>query len=353
MGSKTLRLGYAIALTDALLAPFTPSNTARSGGTIYPIIRHLPELYQSRPNDPSARRLGSYIMWVAIAATSVTSSLFLTGLAPNLLAVELVKKTVGVEIGWVDWFLAFAPAGIALLLATPLLAYWLYPPEVKESARIPEWAASELRAMGKLTARETLLGALVVMALSLWIFGADFINATTVALTAVTLMLLARIVSWDDIVKHSAAWNTLAWFATLVALADGLARVGFVKWFAESIGHQVAGVSPVAAMLVLTAVFFVVHYLFASITAQVTAVLPVMLAVGAAIPGMPHAQYALLLCLSLGVMGIISPYATGPSPVYYGSGYLPAADYWRLGALFGGIFLAVLLLATPWLFLLR
>ena len=42
--------------------------------------------------------------------------------------------------------------------------------------------------------------------------------------------------------------------------------------------------------------------------------------------------------LQLGSMGIITPFATGPSPVYYGSGYLPAADYWRLGAIFGVIF---------------
>ena len=34
-------------------------------------------------------------------------------------------------------------------------------------------------------------------------------------------------------------------------------------------------------------------------------------------------QFALLLCLTLGIMGMLTPYATGPSPVYYGSGYLP------------------------------
>ncbi len=73
-------------LADVLLAPFTPSNTARSAGTIYPIIRNLPPLYDSHPNTPSARRMGGYIMWTALAATSVTSSLFLTALAPNLLA---------------------------------------------------------------------------------------------------------------------------------------------------------------------------------------------------------------------------------------------------------------------------
>jgi L-tartrate/succinate antiporter len=65
------------------------------------------------------------------------------------------------------------------------------------------------------------------------------------------------------------------------------------------------------------------------------------------------AQFALLLCLTLGIMGIITPYATGPSPVYYGSGYLPSADYWRLGAIFGVIFIAALLaIGVPWIMML-
>ena len=58
MGRRTLTLGYAVTIADLLLAPFTPSNTARSGGTIYPVIRNLPALYDSKPNDPSARRMG-------------------------------------------------------------------------------------------------------------------------------------------------------------------------------------------------------------------------------------------------------------------------------------------------------
>ncbi|WP_288478515.1 SLC13 family permease, partial [uncultured Pseudomonas sp.] len=69
MGRRTLTLGYAVMLADLALAPFTPSNTARSGGTVYPVIRNLPLLYDSKPNDPSARRIGSYLMWVAISST--------------------------------------------------------------------------------------------------------------------------------------------------------------------------------------------------------------------------------------------------------------------------------------------
>jgi L-tartrate/succinate antiporter len=350
MGRRTLMLGYAIAIADTILAPFTPSNTARSGGTIYPVIRNVPMLYDSKPNDPSYRRIGAYVMWTAIATTCVTSSMFLTSLAPNLLALELVKKTAKVDLTWTKWFVSFAPVGIALLILVPLLAYWLYPPEVKEGKEVPKWAAGELQKMGAITAREGLMALFVALALLLWIFGGDYVNATTVALIVISLMLVSGTVTWDDMLNNKAAWNTLAWFATLVALADGLNRVGFVKWFAESVAAHMAGFSPHTAMIVLVLVFFFTHYLFASITAHVTALLPVMLAVGATIPGMDMPRFSLLLCLTLGIMGILTPFATGPSPVYYGSGYLPPKDYWPLGGVFGVIFIAALLvIGIPWL----
>ncbi len=354
MGRRTLTLGYAVTIADLLLAPFTPSNTARSGGTVFPVIRNLPALYDSLPNDPSARRMGGYLMWTALAATCVTSSMFLTALAPNLLAVELVNKTAKVAIGWGDWFVAFAPVGITLLLVLPLLVYWIYPPQVKSGEAVPRWAAGELAQLGTLTRREVLLAALVLLALALWIFGADLINATTVAMAVIALMVILRVVSWDDILANKQAWNTLVWFGTLVALADGLNRVGFVKWFADTVGGQMAGFSPMLAMLLLVAVFFFTHYLFASITAHVTAMLPVMLAVGMGIPGIDLRLFAMLLLFTLGIMGILTPYATGPSPVYYGSGYVPARDFWRLGAIFGVIFfVALLAIGLPWYALIR
>jgi len=354
MGRRTLTLGYAVTIADLLLAPFTPSNTARSGGTIYPVIRNLPALYDSKPNDPSMRRMGSYLMWVALAATCVTSSMFLTALAPNLLAVELVKKTAQVEFTWVSWFMAFAPVGILLLVLVPLLVYWIYPPEVKEGAEVPAWAAKELDKMGGLTQREIILGVLVLVALLLWIFGGKLMEATTAAIAVISLMLLLKVVTWDDITSNKAAWNTLAWFATLVALADGLSRVGFVKWFAESMSAHLSGVSPTVAIIALLVLNFFGHYLFASITAHVTAMIPVLLAVGSTIPDVNMHTLALALCLQLGIMGVLTPYATGPSPVYYGSGFLPSADYWRLGAIFGVIFFAAfMIIGLPWMLAIR
>ena len=131
-----------------------PSNTARSGGTIYPIVQNIPELYGSRPDDGTARKIGSYLLYNAFAVSCVTSSMFLTALAPNILALAIASKTIGVSISWLDWFKGFLPAGLVLFPLLPWLLYKIYPPEIKASPEAPRWANDELRRMGPVSRNE-------------------------------------------------------------------------------------------------------------------------------------------------------------------------------------------------------
>jgi len=342
LGGKTLGLGYAILLSDLVLAPFTPSNTARSAGTVYPIVRNIPSLYGSEPG-PTARKIGAYLMWAALSATTITSSMFSTALASNLLALDLLKRAANVEITWGQWFIGFLPMAIVLIIATPYLAYKIYPPEIKNSKEVPPWAAQELSKLGKVTAKEIGMACIVIVALVLWIFGKDFIDPAMVGVVLICLMLIFGIIQWNDVLTNKSAWNVLVWFATLVTLAEGLSRVGFAVWFAKYVASHLSGLPPTLVMIALVAFFFGVHYLFASGTAQVAAILPVVVLAGASIPGVPITIFAMLVCFTLGIMGILTPYATGPSPVYYGCGYISRKEFWLLGLIFGIFFLAVLL----------
>lgn len=349
LGKRSLTLGYAIMIADVALSPFTPSNTARSGGTIYPIISNLPPLYGSKPNDPSMKKIGTFLMWTAIASTCVTSSLFLTALAPNLLGISIATKTTGITITWMEWFYAAAPACILLVIITPFLCYIFCPPEIKSGDAIPEWAATELKKLGGLTAKEVLLLVFVVIALMLWIFADKYVAAALVGMLVISAMLLCKVITWNDILSNKAAWNTFAWFATLVALADGLSKVGFVDWFGGLMGAHINGFSPIMVMVILTVVFYLLHYFFASTTAHATALLPVILGAASHVPGLDMHTFLLILLPTLGLMGIITPYGTGPSPVYYGSGYLPSKLWWMLGLVFGLLFLVVwLVIGVPW-----
>ena len=152
LGRRTIGLGYAVAFSDLVLAPATPSNTARSGGTVYPIVSNIPRIYGSEPG-PTAGKIGTYVMWTAFATTAVTSSLFLTALAPNAAALSIAKKIVNVDVGWSQWFIGFAPLGILLLLLVPLLSYLVCRPEVKESPEIVEWSAGRTQGDGAAVAQ--------------------------------------------------------------------------------------------------------------------------------------------------------------------------------------------------------
>ena len=255
----------------------------------------------------------------------------------------MVRQTAQIHLSVSSWFAGFWPVGVLLLATLPLVVYAIYPPEIRQSREIPAWAGRELAAMGPMSGRELLMALLVLAAIAGWIFGADAIDPTTVALVAVSLMLLLGLITWDDVVTDRAAWNVWALLATLVTLADGLHQVGFIAWVAAGASARLAGFAPTTVMIALVAMFFFIHYMFASVTAHTTAVLPVVLAAGVAVPGMPVRTFALLLCYTLGVMGVLTPYATGPAPVYFGSGYISRGDFWRLGLIFGLLFFVVLI----------
>ena len=62
------------------------------------------------------------------------------------------------------------------------------------------------------------------------------------------------------------------------------------------------------------------------------------LATGRSTRGTLRSVLTLLCIYSLGLMGVISPYATGPAPMYYGSGYIGKGDFWKFGLIFGLIY---------------
>jgi L-tartrate/succinate antiporter len=342
LGRRTLGLGYATALADLCLSPVMPSNTARSGGTVYPIIKNIPPLYGSFPNN-HPRRIGGYLLWTGFATTCVTSSMFLTALAPNLLAVEIARKVAHIDISWGMWTLGFLPVGILLFAATPLLSYFLYPPEVKRGDEVAHWAGDELIIMGRVTKREVIMGVLAVAALVGWIGGSRWISPVVVALAVISVMLLAKVVAWNDILGNKQAWSVLVWFATLVAMAEGLSDVGFLSWFGSRAGTYMTRIPLIPMLIAAVTVFFIIHYLFASITAQTTALLPVFLLAVLSVQGVPAKAITLILVYSLGLMGVLTPYASGPAPIWYSSGYIPTKDFWRLGAIMGALYLVVLL----------
>lgn len=347
MGKNTLGLGYAVAISDLILSPFMPSNTARSAGTIYPVASNIPLVFGSTP-DNEPRKIGAYISWVAIAATCVTSSMFLTALAPNLLAVDLISQATGNTVSWSAWAKVMLPLMLPLFIATPWLVYVIYPPTQKKSPEAPEWAKKQLKELGPVTTKEMIMAVLALIALSLWIFGGKIqIDSTTTAIAVVSVMVLTNIITWEDVISNKTAFNVLIWFASLVAMAAGLKKVGILDWIGKSAEVHLASMSPTIMIISMLIMFFLLHYFFASTTAHTTALMPIFLAIAVKLIAPEQmVPFSILLAGSLGLMGIITPYATGPCPMWYGAGYISQGRWWGLGAVFGALYLGVIIVGS-------
>ena len=350
LGKSSLGLGYAIAITDMVLAPFIPSNAARSGGTIYPIVSSIAPMFDSYP-DKNPRRIGSYLNWTSLAVTCVSSSVFLTGAAPNPLAVGLAAKAGIESISWVSWFLAFLPVSIILFIITPLLAYVFCKPEVKGSPEIATWAQEESRKLGSMSKKEIAMVLISIGALVLWIGSSFFgVNPTTTALMVIIAMVLSGVMVWDDFLSNKPAWNVLTWFGTLVPMAGGLKNVGFLEWLAKTAGGTILSLDPTMAVIGLTIAFAVLRYFFASGTAYVTAMTGLFATLLLQIPGIDASQAMLYLLLPMGIMGVLTPYGTGHSPIWFASGYTKSGEFWKLGFIFGVIYMAIFMaVGIPWI----
>jgi DASS family divalent anion:Na+ symporter len=333
LGRRTLGLSYGLAATDLVLAPAIPSNTARGGGIVMPIMASLARAYGSHPGEASSRKMGSFLTLTAYQVNCVTSAMFLTAMAANPLAQKLAGD-LKVTITWGGWALAALVPGLASLIVVPLLLYWLHRPEITETPEAVEIAKGKLRDLGPVKRQEWMMCGVFVLLLTLWIFAKQLgeLNPTTSALAGLAVLLLSGVLNWEDIKAETGAWDTLVWFAALVMMASFLNKLGMVPWFSKSMGSMVAGQGWIVAFLALALVYFYSHYFFASNTAHVASMYAAFLGVSIA-AGAPPVLAALVLAFFSNLFAGMTHYGTGPAPVLFGTGYVEVGTWWRLGLL--------------------
>ncbi|KAL1812125.1 hypothetical protein ACET3Z_022190 [Daucus carota] len=334
LGKSTLGLSYGLTLSEALIAPAMPSTTARAGGVFLPIIKSLSLSAGSKPNDPSSKKLGAFLVQSQFQSAGNSSALFLTAAAQNLLCLKLAEE-LGVIIAnpWVSWFKAASLPALVSLLATPFILYKLYPPETKDTPEAPAMAAAKLELMGPVTKNEWTMIGTMLLAVSLWICGdALGIPSVVAAMLGLSILLLLGVLDWDDCLSEKSAWDTLAWFAVLVGMAGQLTNLGIVSWMSNSVAKalQSLSLSWPAAFGVLQASYFLIHYLFASQTGHVGALYSAFFAMHLA-SGVPGVLAALALAYNTNLFGAITHYSSGQAAVYFGAGYVDLPDVFKMG----------------------
>ena len=325
-----LSLAYSLAAADLVLAPFIPSDTARGGGVVFPIVRSVAADFGSEPG-PTAGLIGSFLVLAAFHTTYVASAIFLTGMAANPLIAEFARQTGHVDLTWLRWLRGSALPGLLSLVTVPWLLFRMLRPRIQDTAPAREFAAAELHAMGPLSPKEKRLGAILIAVMAGWVTSPwHGISNTFVALAGLSAILLSGVLTWDDLLDERRAWDCLIWFAPLVMMADALNGAGVIRLLSNGLFHAVGGWPWPYAMAALVVAYCYVHYGFASMTAHVTALYPSFLAAALA-AGVPPMGAALALAYFSNLNAAMTHYGTGSAPVFFGGGYVRQSDWWRIG----------------------
>ena len=330
IGHSTLGISYALVIADFVLSPLIPSATARGGGVIFPIAKAIAKSFSDEEHRGVSSRNGGFIMSVCAQSTVITSTLFITAMAANPLVVKLAQNA-GYTISWMDWAMAAIVPGVISLALMPLIIYYLYPPTIKYSDSAPRIAKEKLAAMGNISMHEIIMIAVFFILIVLWIKGAEFgLSATTVALIGLSILFVTRVINFEDNLADKSAWHTFIWFATLVMLSDYLSKFGLMTWVASKLQFLFIDTSPINSLIILSLLYFYIHYFFASTTAHITVLLPTFLVlfINAGVPGALAALFlSFLSTLSAG----LTHFGLSSSPIFFGTNYMKTKEWWHIG----------------------
>ena len=347
-GSSAHGLAYSIVLTDALIAPAFPSNTAR-GGVLFPIVLSVAQGSGSRPDDPQGRRLGAYLMFCSMASLAVSSALWMTATSANPIGIQVVRD-FGLDINFGRWFLAASVPALTAILLLPRIVARLFPPGVGETPEAPAAARRELAGLGPLSRDERITAVVFVMMVAGWIFAdALKLNVTSIAFAGLGLLLLANVLTVDDIALQGDTLVTFLWLAVLFAMSGQLNELGFMGYAGQRLASHMGGLSWPVTYVTLIVLYVAIHYMFVSQSSQVLALLGVFLDVGVR-GGVPAPLMAFALLFASSYFSVITPQAGSQNVIFVGSGYLTQKELYRLGLLITLFFMAVFLtVGTAWI----
>ncbi|KAI0238311.1 hypothetical protein L0F63_006519 [Massospora cicadina] len=344
MGKTPLGLGLSFCLAgkgrgggltclEFVLAPFIPSNSARGGGVVAPIVTSVIDVIDS--NGAGSESTNAFLILVAAQANLVSSSLFLTGQAPNPLVSEKANHVFHVQFRFMQWLAGNFLPGFATLLIVPPFLLYLIRPKPYDGPALLDAIHRQLAALGPLSWKEWKLVVVLLSCLTFWSTETHTgLNNALIAFVALGVMLVGDVITWEDVSKNTKAWDTLYWLGGFIVIAEQLSRLEVTDWLGNRISSVlvVYSASPVGGAVALGVLYFFSMYLFSSATGHIVA-----------LPQMPPRLLIALLAYFGALSCCLTSYSTGALTIYFGQGHIPRGRWFLYGFYLSILYLAIYL----------
>ncbi|HWR31526.1 MAG TPA: DASS family sodium-coupled anion symporter [Negativicutes bacterium] len=325
----------ASMMANFVIAPLTPSNTARTAAML-PIIEGIATAYNAKPGQSS---FGKALALATTFTSNITGSAFLTGTIPNPVSIGLIAAAAGASIftTWSYWALAAVPTNIIILCITLWLCLKMFPPEVKSLPGGMEYVDKQLAEMGPMTMAEKKAVGYFLLALALW--STDSIHnfdSTMVAFVAGLLIFLPKIgvLEWKDTEK-SLPWELFVYFGGVLTLSGILMQTKSFAWLIKAVmaalGLQSLPMMPLLIILMGFSIFS--HMIWSTTTAMTGVMMPIYIGLAQTM-GFPIIGFCMPMALMM-AYALFLPFNTMGNIIMFGTGYYTVPEQLKSSLILG------------------
>lgn len=341
IGHSYPRLLLGLIVSNFLLTAVVPSGIARVV-IMAAIAMGLVEAFGLGRGSNIAR--GMFIILVYQA--TIFDKMLIAG-ASSITARGAIEKFGQVDVLWSQWFLAYLPCDIIVMIIAWRLTLWMYPPETASLPGGAEFLRKELRQMGPWTGMERKSALLMLVAITLWM--TDFVHHIPAPMIGlgIGLLAIAPVVGVLD-TKDVKSINFLPIFfvAAAVSLSNVLVETkgldvvtgALFEWMKPHI------TGTWTSTLVLYWSAFLYHIVIGNEIAMLSTSLPILM------------TYAREHGINPLALGMIWTFGAGPKVFIYESavlvvgysyGYFTNKDMLKIGAILSVVTAIILLLLVP------
>jgi sodium-dependent dicarboxylate transporter 2/3/5 len=341
IGHSYTRLLLGLIISNFLLTFIVPSGIARVV-IMAAIAMGLVEAFGVGKGSNIAR--GMFIILVYQA--TIFDKMMIAG-AAAITARGAIEKFGGATVLWSQWFLAYLPCDIIVMLVAWRLALWLYPPEVDVLPGGTGFLRSELVKMGPWTRAEKKAALFMLLGIGLWM--TDFLHHISPAMIGLGIGLasvlpVVGVLETEDIRKVN--YLPIFFVAAAVSMSTVLAETKALNLVTDAL---VAWMEPLittvwrsTTVLYFGAFFF--HIIIGNEISMLATSIPVLM------------NFAREHGLDPLTLGMVWTFGAGPKVFMYESavlvvgysyGYFDAKDLLKVGGLLTIVTYFILLLLVP------
>ncbi len=332
LGTKSNHVVIGVICCGFILSFFVPSTTARVA-CLVPIVLGMISAF----GVPLKSRFAGMLMITVAQVDSVWNVGIKTAAAQNMVAVNFIRTQLGVDISWMDWFIAAAPFAILMSFALYHVMIFLMPPEIKEIPGGKETVKKLLADMGKITTNEIKLLVISICLLILWTTEKKLhvIDTSTTTMVAITLLMLPKIgvMQWNEVV-NKINWGTVVLFGVGISLGSALLSTKAATWLANVIvsTFDLADSTTLTVLAIMALFLIIVHMGFASAAGLASAIIPIIISVLQQLktPGVNVIGMTMILQYVVS-FGFILPVNAPQNMIAYGTNTFEVRDFVRSG----------------------